>query len=200
MLYSKAQTHLAIWNWILSTNQIKCTLYQRIQPRMVGTLAPSASTSGPSLAGVFLGHQGCLLVHFLSPASKDRVFLQTLTLSQAAALPMAQTIEWSAKELHFWSKTAVQNNNSTVYIHHHLFSFMEQFKSKAQVPNSYLFGFCLCFLLFLCRGGICRSHSSSCRHLLLLMFFVFLVLFILFMLLILLFLLLLPTPFLIWIL
>lgn len=34
---------------------------------MVGTLAPSASTSGPSLAGVFLGHQGCLLVHFLSP-------------------------------------------------------------------------------------------------------------------------------------
>lgn len=34
---------------------------------MVVTLAPSSLTSVPSLAGVFLDHQGCLLVRFLSP-------------------------------------------------------------------------------------------------------------------------------------
>lgn len=34
---------------------------------MVGTPVPSSSTSAPSLAGAFLDHRGCPLVHFLSP-------------------------------------------------------------------------------------------------------------------------------------
>lgn len=176
MLYSKAQTHLAIWNWILSTNQIKCTLYQRIRPKMVGTPVPSSSTSAPSLAGAFLDHRGCPLVHFLSPWNKEKAFLHKLELS-----------------------ICYQEQRG----HSYLFSYTRLWNTKWQESNSYLFGFCLCFLLFLCWGGICCSHSSrSCSHcsLFLLMLFVFLVLFILFMLLILLFLLLFSTPFLIWIL
>lgn len=60
---------------------------------MVVTLAPSSLTSVPSLAGVFLDHQGCLLVHFLSPLNKDKAFPQTLKLSQAPALPILQIVK-----------------------------------------------------------------------------------------------------------
>lgn len=54
---------------------------------MVATLVPSSSTSVPSLAGVFLDHQGCLLVRFLSPSNKDKAFLQTLKAKPGRSPP-----------------------------------------------------------------------------------------------------------------
>lgn len=196
MLYSKAQTHLAILKLNSEYKPNKMYIISKGWPRRGGTPAPSSWTSGPSPAGAFLGHPGCPRVHFLSPSNKHKEFLQTPQAQPGWALPALKSLHGIATpQIPIWAVRTPAEQCTPI-----LFAPLP---GPLQIPNPHLFGFCLCFLVSLYWGGVCCNHSSSCcgrRRLLLLMLFVFLVLFILFMLLILLFLLLLATTFLIWIL